>query len=136
MPYLGQVSSLWHHSFQVLNDQSHIAKEIYADKLKINLHYRRRAIQCITINVCSPSPHVSGLLAEGRAGADIADLGETARVGHVRGCLGRRSVLTVPRKSSMPQSNAPGRVSVVLGFRIKLYKTKGCKWPFPHLIPQ
>lgn len=90
----------------------------------------------IFYNVCSPSPHVSGLFVEGRAGADIADLGETARVGHVRGCLGRRSMLTVPRKSSVPQSNAPGRVRVVLGFTVKLHETKACKWPFPHLTPQ
>lgn len=54
---------------------------------------------------------------------------EVACVGHTPLLSGRRGVL---RKSFTPQY-APEGSEEVLGFRIKLHKTNGCKWPFPFL---
>ena len=50
---------------------------------------------------------MSGLLAEGGAVVDIADLGEMARVGHVWGCLGRRSSAHGPGEKLRASEHAP-----------------------------
>lgn len=50
----------------------------------------------VSLLMSAPLPHTSGLLAEGRAVADIADLGEMARVGHIWGFLGRKASAYCP----------------------------------------
>lgn len=81
-----------------------MAKTIYGSELKINLHYRGRAIQCITVNFCSLSCHCVQATCGGQGFvADTVDFGKVACVRLVTGPVrGGVPVLTVLGKSFMP----------------------------------
>lgn len=51
------------------------------------------------------------------------------------GAAGRSAWAQCPQEKP-PASQGACRVRGVLGFRIKLHKTNGCKWPFPNLTMQ
>lgn len=81
-----------------------MAKMIYGSELKISLHYGGRAIQCIIVNLGSPSRHCVQATCGGQGFvADTVDFGQVACVGHVTGPVrGGVPELTVLKKSFMP----------------------------------